>query len=122
MSSANTVRNSWTAGDMCCLASNARYSETSSHAVPLPSAHTSSNVTIARTRSFGTNLVATGIAQSATAGPATSGSLSGRRRFYPSPIPMLCSPYRESWHRWRYRTHESSMGFCFVPPPSLCWS
>ncbi len=96
MSSANTVRSSWIAGEKYCLASNGRHSETSAHAVPLRSAHTWSNVTTAHTRSSHTNPVAIGIVQSATAGRATSGSPRGRRRSCRFPIVMSYSRCREN--------------------------
>ena len=85
MSSANTVRSSWIAGEKYCLANNGRHSETSAHAVPLRSAHTWSNVTTAHTRSSRTNPVAIGIVQSATAGRATSGSPKRAEEILPVP-------------------------------------
>ncbi len=122
MSSANTVRSSWIAGEEDCLVSNERRSEISARAVALRSALTWSNVTTAHTKSSPTNPVATGIAQSAIAGRATSGSPKGRRRFYRFPIVTSYSPCHENWRQWHFFENP---GHPLSRPPlvlaSACW-
>ena len=123
MSSVNTGRNSSIAGEMYCLHSNGRRSETSARAVRPRSVPKCSNVIIADIKRLPIDRAATAIAPSATAGHEMSGSVIGPRRFYRFRIATWSSRCLMNSLRWHFKTRGSFMDFCFVlwPNPFSRW-